>query len=227
MPHEQLRTIEGGRVLDLCTGDGGFVHHYIKQYINYTEIIGIDTDEQILQAAREKFKDEQISFEFADIYNLAYPQESFNTVCLSNSLHHLPEPQRVLEIMQGLVPKGGYVIINEMFKDNQTLQQQSHVDIHHFFAQIDEIRGMYHQETYRKQDILAMVKSLEWESLTWYEHMWPKTSDDVEPLLESCYKFLEQFQEHQGLKAEFDSIASRIRKNGYAFATQLMVIAKK
>jgi len=59
---QALGDIHGGRVLDVATGEGGFVELLVGNLRSYTEIIGIDIDGRAIETARSAFDQEDIQF---------------------------------------------------------------------------------------------------------------------------------------------------------------------
>ena len=57
-----LGNISGGRVLDVATGEGGFIELLARQLKNYSAIIGIDIDERVLATASSSRNQENIRF---------------------------------------------------------------------------------------------------------------------------------------------------------------------
>ena len=63
-PKEILNPIPGGRVLDVATGTGGFIHFLLDGLKDYDEIIGVDNNETAANAFANAFKDNlKIHFE--------------------------------------------------------------------------------------------------------------------------------------------------------------------
>ena len=84
-----LSEISGGHVLDVATGNGGFIHELISGLKHYDDILGIDIKEKAKSAFVESFKDDpKIHFRLMDAEKPEFPAASFDTVCISNSLHH-------------------------------------------------------------------------------------------------------------------------------------------
>ena len=85
----ELGQISGGKVLDVGTKDGGFIQT-LKEYLNgYTEIIGVDIEEPTSPTSIEIFSPDNIQFSKMDAHNLQFDDETFNTVNISATLHHL------------------------------------------------------------------------------------------------------------------------------------------
>ena len=49
-PKEILGHISGGRVLNVATGSGGFIHFLLDGLKDYIQIIGVDNNEEWLSA---------------------------------------------------------------------------------------------------------------------------------------------------------------------------------
>lgn len=88
---------------------------------------------------------------------LSYGDHTFDTVCISNALHHTPIESNVLNEMKRVLKSNGLFFINELFCDNQNEAQISHVMYHHFSSEIDRRLGIYHRQTYTKQEILDLI----------------------------------------------------------------------
>ena len=163
---EILGGIHGGRVLDMATGTGGFVEMLVEGLADYDEIVGIDTD-----AARgERFVETQaprpgVRFEQRDACATGYPDAAFDTVTISNSLHHFTHPPRVLAEMRRVLRPGGWLVVFEMVRDGQAPPQQTHVELHHWWAAVDTRRGIVHRETYPREELIALLAPLGLEEL--------------------------------------------------------------
>lgn len=100
----------------------------------------------------------------ADI--LEFKDESFDTVCIANSLHHLQNVDTVLTEMKCVLKINGSFIVQEMYSDgNQTEAQQTDIMQHSWNAQIDTHLGEAHQQTLTQNTIKAMIKKLDLRDL--------------------------------------------------------------
>ena len=117
-PKDYLGHIPGGRVLDVATGSGGFIGFLLEGLQDPAEIVGIDTSERAAAAFGQAFKDTPaVRFESMDAGRMSFPDASFDTVCIANSLHHLPEPARVLSEMLRVLRPGGSFLIFDLRRD--------------------------------------------------------------------------------------------------------------
>ncbi len=148
-PLEVLRGINGGRVLDVATGAGGFVSFLIEGLPDFVEITGIDVADDGRTAFEEAFADHpDVQFEVMDARALTYSAASFDTVAISDSLHHFEDPTVVLREMLRVLRPAGHLIVAEMYRDGQTAAQTTHVELHHWAAAINQTEGIVHRQTY-------------------------------------------------------------------------------
>jgi ubiquinone/menaquinone biosynthesis C-methylase UbiE len=239
---EKLKELQlsGGRILDVGTGRGDFISTFTELFKDYTEIIGIDSSEKSIEIAQQNFKKENIKFIKMDAEKIAFEDNSMDTVCISNTLHHLPDFNKVLKEMFRVLKPGGLFIINEMFCDNQSEKQLSHVYLHHLSAEIDSVCGKYHANTFKKQEIIEIAKktgikieaSFEYET---YEEQAAQTNDkDEREVLDRCFESLDKYVEQINTAPEYSQIRNRIAylkealyKVGFMGATELIIIGRK
>lgn len=228
---KKLKEIEGGKVLDVATGRGEFIN-FIKEFKSFDNITAIDNSDRAEKAFKEKFQD--VEFQIMDAANMSFQDETFDTVCLSNSLHHMPDLQKTLNEMKRVLKKGGNFIINEMLSDQQDEARKSHVLLHHWWAKIDTIFGEKHDHTFSKDEIIAIIDTLELTDYDLIEYAWnienPKEDKLVNGQLKVIEMGLERIKdrkEYSSLKTESEKIKKHIIKNGFAPASAVFIVGKK
>ncbi|MCB2299179.1 class I SAM-dependent methyltransferase [Clostridium tagluense] len=229
-----LNNIYGGKVLDVGTGRGEFIDLLKENLKDYTEIIGIDMNDIALEKAKERFKDENIDFIKMDAENLKFENNTFDIVSLSNSIHHLPNMQKVLNEMKRVLKPGGYFLLQEMFCDNQNENQLTHVYFHHFNAEIQTLTGGYHNKTLKKQEILDIGNSLTLENLIYFECIYeednPMSDEKLKSMIkavdESVYK-TKNFPQYESYKKQGQIIKERLSNIGMSSATELFIMGNK
>lgn len=237
---EIFQGVSGGKILDVGTGIGDFVDILQECLSDYSEIVGIDTGEAALARARDHFKQNDIKFLLMDAGKMEFEDNSFDTVCMSNTLHHLSDINIVLNEMKRVVKPGGLFIINEMFCDNQTERQMSHVNVHHFQCDVDTLLGRCHNRTYRKQEIIDIVNNLGLSITGMYEHntheeqlkeadynQEKKKLDEIFPALENRLEHIKGLKQYDELKNRLDELKSTLYDKGIFSATNLMIICRK
>lgn len=157
---ELFSVLAGGRVLDAATGAGGFTR-VLRKYLNsYTEIIGIDSSGRMINTAQRKNKNNKVHFVQMNAGQIGFNEESFNTVSIAVSLHHLENVPQVLGEMKRVLKPGGVFIICEMHRDGMTEAQFNAIRIHHWAAEVDAALGTLHDRTFARAEILDYIDEL-------------------------------------------------------------------
>lgn len=147
------------RILDVGTGTGNFVSLITSCYDDFTELVGIDTIKGAVETANKQFSDKRIRFELMDGNEMTFMDGYFDVICLSNSLHHLDNIEKLFVEMSRVLKPGGVVIVSEMISNDLTKKQLSHLKIHHFAAKTDRLRGETHNETYTDKEIIHILET--------------------------------------------------------------------
>ena len=155
-----LSDIDGGRILDVATQAGGFVGIMKDHLRSYTEIVGIDLSEAAIEAARKAIDEDGISFRVMDAEELDFESESFDTVSISVSLHHLADVEKVLGEMKRVLRPGGRFIVMEMHGDAETEPERTAASLHRWAAEIDTAMGRLHNPIMTRDEILGHVERL-------------------------------------------------------------------
>ena len=231
-PQDILASIPADRVLDVATGSGGFIHFLLEGLKGYTEIIGVDSNERAVLAFAEAFKDKpNIHFQAMDAARLDFEPESFDLVCVSNSLHHFDDPLLVLRQMERVLRPGGHLLVSEMYCDGQTETQMTHVHLHHWWAAVDTVNGVVHHETYRRGQLIELVSSLGLRETSLYDLLDisddprnPEISDELNPVFE---RYIQRAEGHPALQARGEELRQRVAEVGFHSASTLVIVGKK
>ncbi len=229
---ERLGEISGGRVLDVGTRSGEFILKLKAGLKDYSEIIGIDFDEKTIKATKEKYESDNIHFLHMDAGRMEFETNSFDIVCISNTLHHLPDVEKILNEMKRVLKPGGLFIVNEMFCDCQEEDQLTHVYLHHIEGAIDRLLGTCHNETFKKQKIIDHVKQIGLDIIDAFEDKETDTNlrDKLANKVNTIDKKIEKvkdFPEYEDLGQRGEEIKQRFAEVGIARCTQMIVIGKK
>lgn len=231
-PKEILGHISGGRVLDVATGSGGFIHFLLEGLKDYSEIIGIDTNDRAKAAFLAGFKDKpNIHFETGDALQLSYPDACFDLVCISNSLHHFNQPQEVLYQMSRVLRLGGHLIVAEMYRDGQSDTQMTHVHLHHWWAAVDSTAGIVHNETYPRVKLLELVNALGLSDLKLYDLSGtdenPKAPEILAELTSVIDRYIQRATGFPNLQERGEELRTRVTEIGFHGATTLIAVGIK
>jgi len=230
-----LKTLSAGRVLDAATGNGNFVKFLLERIKEYAEIIGIDTNEKAISAFSEAFKDKpKIHCVLMDAQHMDFPDASFDSVCISNSLHHMPDLELVLAEMKRVLRPGGNFFIAEMYRDNQSETQMTHVLMHHWLAAVDTANGVTHHETYTRQQILDIINKSGLIEIVFDDSSDlaedPKDPETVKSLIDTVDQTLKRIEGLAGeatLRERGLELRQRVVEIGFHGATSLLAIGEK
>lgn len=238
---QAFSNLSGGRVLDVATGGGNFIEVLSEHLRDFETFTGIDQSDHSRAVFEQSLAGLPATFIKMDGVNLQFADASFDTVSLSNSLHHLADIPLVLAEMKRVLKPGGHFIISEMYCDGQSEPQQTHVLIHHWFAAVDTTLGLTHRQTYTRQQLFAIIQSLNPYALAIKDVADPQ-SDPKDP---ENIRFLEarlaetllrldglppqgapetEHARFDELRAQAETLRQRLNRVGFRSATTLVAV---
>lgn len=243
---ERLAKIEGGRVLDVCTGKGKFIETLMKTLKAFDSFVGVDIDTEDLAAARLKISNDVAQFMEMDAEHLEFIDAAFDMVSIAFSLHHLSNAPKVLAEMKRVLKPGGYFIVEEMYQDGeQSEAQQTGILEHHWTAKVDRLLGIYHNETMTQNQILRALDALQFESLEVmyasrnvqclfcadrFECEDPKSETIIAGFVKGVDKTLQQLAPEERppeIVTEAERLKAIVQETGYADASLIFAIGRK
>ncbi|MDX9856614.1 MAG: methyltransferase domain-containing protein [candidate division Zixibacteria bacterium] len=231
---DRLAELDGGRVLDVGTGQGDFARSLAEGLRSYTEIIGIDFSESRIDEARHKVVLDRVRFELMDATCVQFAGESFDTVAISDTMHHLPDPRPILTEMKRVLKPGGLFCLVEAYRDGQDEAQMSHVLIHHWWAAIDTLVGVCHRESYLRAEVIGLVDQLGFARREVYDHREP--DDDphdadriamIDGLITRYVARIPDCPEKDELHRQGEIFRERLFTVGFSWAVHACVLAWK
>ena len=229
-----LGCIAGGRVLDVATQEGDFVQILIENLQDYTEIVGVDINERVIETARGAMGQEDIRFLVMNAEQLDFKDESFDTVSISASLHHLSDIRRVLEEMERVLKPDGHFIIVEMHREGQTEAELTSVYLHHWVADVDSTLGRLHNSTLARQEFADYVASLGLSNVEFYDFsdrdsnpMEKTRIEQLEGLIGRVIQRAEGTSNYGNLKERGEELRQRLYEVGAQREPILVIIGRK
>lgn len=231
---QTLSSIAGGQVLDIATSRGGFVGQLKEHLASYETITGIDVDAQVLETACAKFDDPAIQFLLMDASNLGFANGRFDTISASATLHHLPHVCLTLDEVMRVLKPGGTFIFAEMHRDAQTEAQHTIVQLHHWAADVDTARGVYHQKTFTRQELVSYLEQMALQNVEIHDlsniDSDPMDEEAIQHSQEAIDKVLQRaigLPEYETLEARAQTLQQRISKTGVHWEPVLIVNGQK
>ncbi|MBN1416322.1 MAG: class I SAM-dependent methyltransferase [Bacteroidales bacterium] len=166
----RLMKINAGSVIDVACGKGEFLRFALRSFNSYRMAVGIDADVELLLQARRDLYEYPVSFVIGSALSMPFLKESFSTVMLSNSLHHIEDHNRLFSEMLRICRPDGIILINEMIYDNLSEYQESHKLYHHFLAELENLLGHYHRETFTEKELQYLVKEYNLNVVDYFVH---------------------------------------------------------
>lgn len=229
---ELLAGVDGGEVLDVATGAGGFIAALAESLRSYTRFTGVDINPDALAEAGRQFPDAR--FEPADAASLPFPDRSFDTVTLSNSLHHLPDPTRALGEMKRVLRPGGIMLVREMYRDHPSEARLTHVLAHDWWAEVNTRLGEYHRPAGTRQELLDSFAAIGLSEAQVVELAEEEERDrfgpeDIEQFIERNRRMLEKLAREADFpahRARCEQLIARVRTVGILSSAALATIGR-
>lgn len=230
--NEILGDFSGGKMLDVATGDGTFIQVLVSHLKDYSEIVGIDTDQKMIEHATKQCINDKITYEYMSGDALDFEDASFDTVSISNSLHHLTDIRKTLDEMYRVLKPGGLFIINEILCDHQNEKQLTHVYFHHLQAEIESLQGILHNKTFTKQQVIDIAESIGLKGLEVFIYDNEIFNQYVRIDMfanryEAVLEKIKERPEYPKYRLELEKLIARLQEVGVEFASQLMYIGRK
>lgn len=241
----RLKSMSGGKVLDVATGDGDFIRTLMQTLKECDSFVGIDFSKKEIEAARKNLND---AAEFIEMNaeKIEFEDNCFDTVCIANSLHHLDNIDLVLSEMKRVLNPEGHFIVQEMFCDGeQTEAQKYDILSHNLDADIDSLLGGPQKRTFTRKKIKDIIRRLGLreveviESSRYVKCLFcderikcedPKNEDITNIEINEIDENLDRLRNHQDynrIQEVAEKIKSRIKEIGTASASILFITGKK
>lgn len=228
-----LKRINAGHLLDVATGEGDFLLFLLESFSSVDSATGLDMNLENIKIARQKFGRQKVDLLQGNVRKLPFEDNYFDTVTVSNSLHHFENPLKSIQSMLRVLAPGGLLVINEMINENLNAAQQAHFEYHSLKAEIDNATGSYHRQIYTKDEILEIVRESSLEPAVLVISVDPPTIYSREKLWQFFHKFDDFISNatHLSNGLEFEQRAQTIKEmieaNGLQKPPQLGILAYK
>jgi ubiquinone/menaquinone biosynthesis C-methylase UbiE len=113
------RYCRAGRILDIGTGPGWLLLA-LGQLLLELELVGVDISPAMIATARQNMKREgcgmAIELKVAGAETLPFPENAFDAVVSTGSLHHWKDPITALNEVHRVLKIGGYALVYDLVR---------------------------------------------------------------------------------------------------------------
>lgn len=157
----------GMKILDVGCGTGNFS---IKLAKMGCKVIGIDKSEKMLEKAKMKAEGKELDIEFhkMDVYDLDFPNESFDGVFSMAAFEFIYEPKKAYDDMYRVLKENGYLLIGTINKESRWGQlyrseifQEESVYKYADFKSIDDLKSWNSKEVVDSGECLFIPPNIE------------------------------------------------------------------
>lgn len=166
----RLARYDAGAWLDVATGRGEFLKFALDSFNSWKSAAGIDNDPEPLSRAKEQLVNTPVVLVLASALQMPFTDENFDTVTMSNALHHIEDLKGLFSETVRVCRPDGLVIINEMVNENKSASEDTYLLYHRLISDIDHQFGRYHRETYTIKEMLSLVSTDNFQLTDYFMH---------------------------------------------------------
>ncbi len=153
-----LKTRDGGDLLDIACGGGAFSRKLADNLKSCQSVTGLDIRSGLEADFIKNVDVQNVAFVASPISDFLDSGRSFNTISVSNALHHLEDVEAVLGRLHVLLKPGGVVVISEMYADDLTPAQETQRRMHSMMARLHRVSGEFHRAPFTRAELDSMVR---------------------------------------------------------------------
>lgn len=229
-----LGELSGGRVLDVATGEGGFVWILADQLMGYAQIVGIDDDAAAVEEARDRLDRDRKAFVQMDAGSSGFRSRCFDTVTISASLHHLADVPGVVAEVRRVLKPGGRFVLAEMHRNGQTAAQRTMIAMHHWVADVSTALGMFHSQTLARGRVVDIARSVGLCNVVCYDSAVPDSNPmdettlrDLVGVIDRTLQQVNEVENPERLWRRGEELRERLYKTGAQPEPVVVIVGTK
>jgi len=233
--HGRLKNYSAGTVLDFGTGSGSSAKEVIDAVKDFDTIVGLETTETEKEIASDLLSAMYFEYVQSEGPPLPFVSGAFDTVCMSQVVHHLPPDSRqeVLAELKRVLTPGGTFLLVEGYRDQQCGARKTQIICHSLRAVMDRDEGVHHYQTLRRQEVMELVTSMGFEHCEMFDFA-PMRADFNDPdNLDNIARFIDREIEeraHLPRYEQYRRIGERLKertyRTGYLGSRSLVAICR-
>lgn len=157
---EKINLNKNYSLLDVGCGTGEILNIIAEKY-KKVNLYGIDISPKMIKIAKTKSHAKKINYICGDSEKLPYDDNSFDIVITSESFHHYPNPQKVLNEFKRVIKKNGKLILCDMYRP---IIIRNFMNFMFKFTRTGDIR------IYTKKEIVNLLKNHNYKNITYEKY---------------------------------------------------------
>ncbi|MCM1989986.1 class I SAM-dependent methyltransferase [Oceanirhabdus seepicola] len=233
----RIKNINGGKVLDIATGQGVFLKTLLQNINSYEVAFGCDISKEDLEIAKNNLEDENVHLILGKEDALFFLDGEFDLVTISNGLHHFKNVDSIISEAIRVLKPNGLLLINEMLSNDLSEPQLTHKKFHDFSMRVGKLFGESGNSTAYTDKEVKRLFEIDRNSLKLIEqciHEEDKTNFINEEEIERVSKVIDErvhsistLSEYDKLKRDGEQIKARLREFGIHRSKHIFLLYKK
>lgn len=166
----RLGNYDAGILLDIAVGRGDFLKFALSSFRTWKSAAGIDVDAETLRIASAELDSLPVILIRGSALDLPFTPRYFDTVTLSNTLHHIERLPALFAEAGRVCREKGLIVVNEMLNETHSQVQESYMLYHRFIAEVDNQLGRFHREPFTFREIQTILKNSTLRQLDCFVH---------------------------------------------------------
>lgn len=166
----RLGNYDAGTLLDIAVGRGDFLKFALDAFRTWKSAAGIDIDADSLRLASESLNAQPVILIHGSALSLPFTDRYFNTITLSNTLHHIEALPALFAETARVCRDKGLIVVNEMLNETHSQVQESYMLYHRFIAEVDNQLGRFHREPFTFRELQAIIRNSSLTQLDCFVH---------------------------------------------------------
>jgi len=149
---ELAKPMKGDTVLDVACGPG-IVACELAKFVSH--VTGIDITPAMIEQAKQMQKErklDNISWKIGDILTLPFDDSSFTLVITRYSIHHLIDPQKVLDEMIRVCKQDGRIVIIDVTPEYDKIDE---------YNKVEKLRDPSHVKAFTFKELMRLMEESE------------------------------------------------------------------